>query len=30
MAPGLTREELQHRTAAQLSFADDVRELDPS
>jgi 3-oxoadipate CoA-transferase, beta subunit len=30
MAPGLSREELQHRTAAQLSFADDVRELAPS
>jgi len=29
MAPGLTRDELQHRTAAQLGFADDVRELEP-
>jgi 3-oxoacid CoA-transferase B subunit len=27
MAPGLTPEELQHRTAAQLSFADDLREI---
>jgi 3-oxoadipate CoA-transferase, beta subunit len=27
MAPGLTPEELQHRTAAQLTFADDLREL---
>jgi 3-oxoadipate CoA-transferase, beta subunit len=27
---GLTREELQSRTAAQLSFAADVRELDPA
>jgi len=30
MVTGLTPEELQRRTAAQLSFADDLRELDPS
>jgi 3-oxoacid CoA-transferase B subunit len=30
MVAGLTREELQHRTAAQLSFAPDLRELDPA
>ena len=29
MAPGLTPEELQHRTAAQLAFADDLREVAP-
>jgi 3-oxoacid CoA-transferase B subunit len=27
MVAGLTPDELQHRTAAQLSFADDLREL---
>nr|WP_208383229.1 3-oxoacid CoA-transferase subunit B [Modestobacter marinus] len=29
MAPGLTRTELQSVTAARLTFADDVGELDP-
>ncbi|MCZ2805836.1 3-oxoacid CoA-transferase subunit B [Modestobacter sp. VKM Ac-2983] len=29
MAPGLTRAELQSLTAARLTFADDVGELDP-
>ncbi|WP_366139764.1 3-oxoacid CoA-transferase subunit B [uncultured Modestobacter sp.] len=29
MAPGLTRAELQSVTAARLTFADDVGELDP-
>ncbi|MCZ2823132.1 MULTISPECIES: 3-oxoacid CoA-transferase subunit B [unclassified Modestobacter] len=29
MAPGLTRTELQSLTAARLTFADDVGELDP-